>query len=107
MRVADPGMGKSTLLRMEAGTTAQGEREKLLEPLPKHRFQFKRKGAVETASTQTKPACAGFGSTELSLVRAGGLPSGKPLSRLGLYSRDFQSPGIFSKVGCSLKVCGY
>jgi hypothetical protein len=28
--LADPGMGKSTLLRMEAGSTAQKEREKLL-----------------------------------------------------------------------------
>ncbi len=31
--LADPGMGKSTLLKMEAGTTAKQEREKL-KPLP-------------------------------------------------------------------------
>ena len=31
MVLADPGMGKSTLLRMEAGTTAYGERQKLLD----------------------------------------------------------------------------
>jgi hypothetical protein len=33
MVLADPGMGKSTLLRMEAGATAKQEREKL-KPLP-------------------------------------------------------------------------
>jgi len=31
MVLADPGMGKSTLLRMEAGSLAQAERQKLLE----------------------------------------------------------------------------
>jgi hypothetical protein len=39
--------------------------------------------AVETATTQTKPAHAGLISLDFSLVRAGGL---------GFCSRDFQSP---------------
>jgi hypothetical protein len=39
--------------------------------------------AVETASTQTKPACAGFKMFDFPLVRVGGL---------SLYSGEFHSP---------------
>ena len=41
--------------------------------------------AVETATTQTKPAYAGFKNLDFSLVRDGGLR---------FYSRDFQSLGL-------------
>jgi hypothetical protein len=41
--------------------------------------------AVETATTQTKPAYAGFKNLDFSSVRAGGL---------GLSSCDFQSPRL-------------
>jgi hypothetical protein len=50
-----------------------------------HWCQLNVSWAVETAATQTKPACAGFKTLEFPLVRAGGL---------GFYRRDFQSPWL-------------
>jgi hypothetical protein len=50
-----------------------------------HWCQLNVSWAVETAATQTKPACAGFKTLEFLLVRAGGL---------GFYRRDFQSPWL-------------
>jgi len=44
-----------------------------------------RNWAVETASTHTKPACAGLGRFDFPLVRVGGLC---------FCSREFYSPGL-------------
>ncbi len=50
-----------------------------------HACQLKKKWAVETAATQTKPAYAGFKTLDFPLVREGGLC---------LCSREFHSPGL-------------
>ena len=58
-----------------------------------------RQTAVETASTETKPACAGYEILGFLLVRA---PSG-----LGLCSRDFQSPRLAVETASTVRLRRY